>query len=66
METFSDFKIHLFFSHNMFAWSYEIYETDGKTLVKKSDEFYESEGIARYAAIGHIHLMETNSPPEHS
>ena len=66
METFSDFKIDFQFDHSQMGWRYAIYKADGKTFLGTDGECYELQGIARYAAIGHIHLMEINSQCEHS
>lgn len=39
------------------GWIYEIY-TDEGTRVRQSTEKFKYEGIARFAAIGHISLLE--------
>lgn len=66
METFSDFMYKLLHDKKQQGWYYELYSPDGQTLLAKADEFYDSKGTARYAVIGHIHLMEINSQYEHS
>lgn len=69
METFSNFGIKLVRDEQKDGWYFEIYTSpDGETLLDTGDELYETEGTARYAAIGHIHLMEIkiNFESEHS
>lgn len=65
MENFSDFMYKLLHDKKQ-GWYYELYSPEGQTLLAKADEFFDSKGTARYAVIGHIHLMEINSQCEHS
>lgn len=60
MEKFSCYQYQLLYDEVAYGWYYEIYSDDfySQRLVVESDEFFESEGTARYAAIGHIHLLE--------
>lgn len=44
------------------VWVYVIYEPDYKptkqTVIRESDEWFETKQEARFAAIGHINLLE--------
>lgn len=41
------------------GWTYEIYNLDKKPeLIVKSNEWFDTKGHARLAAIGHISLLE--------
>lgn len=42
------------------GWSYQIAADgiNGTTVIRESQEMFEYEGIARFAAIGHISLLE--------
>lgn len=44
------------------GWVYQIYDPDYKpcpiSIIRESDEWYESSGHANLAAIGHISLLE--------
>ena len=62
IEKYSNYKFQIIYcDHAENLWSYEIYGEgckpydDGRI---ESDDCYESEQEARYAAIGHISLLE--------
>jgi len=56
MESFSlyDFEIH----KEDEGWVYDIYSREYKNILVESDEWFDTEQEARYAAIGHISLLE--------
>lgn len=55
METFGLYKYRILRNaHN--KWFYQI--IDGSTTLRESKDFFDHEEIARYAAIGHITLLE--------
>lgn len=66
METYSTFSFKILKNEERQGWYFEIYSFDGKTLLLVGDECFRQEGIARYAAIGQIHLMEVSPQDEHS
>lgn len=56
MEKFGCFKYRIY-SDDMKKWHYQIFKDDG-TPLRDSQEVYLFEGIARFAVIGHISLLE--------
>lgn len=40
------------------GWCYTIYKKNTKIVVRESDEWFDSEAQAGFAAIGHISLLE--------
>jgi hypothetical protein len=58
MEKFSTYSYHVLPDQLKRGWYYEIYSVNGKKLIETNPELFASEGTARYAAIGHIHLLE--------
>lgn len=61
METLGEFKFKVVRDSEKLGWSYKIYGKDGTILISDSPDVFESEGVARYAAIGHITILERNS-----
>lgn len=61
LEVFSNFTFRVLKDEFKKGWYYELYKADAKTIILTSGEFFESEGSARYAVIGHIHLLETSN-----
>lgn len=57
MENFSTMKYKTMFDDKTKRWCYEIYSTK-EELISDSPDDFESEGEARYAAIGHISVLE--------
>lgn len=57
MEKFGRFKFKIFKKEDQKGWHYQIFDEEGKML-RNSYEIYLFEGIARFAAIGHIALLE--------
>lgn len=57
MEKFSYYNFQILKNDKGKGFIYEIYN-EALELVRESDEWYEYEGIARFAAIGHISLLE--------
>lgn len=55
MEKFGNYKFKLL-KNNRGKWSYEI-QSDN-SMVIHTTELFQLEGIARFAAIGHISLLE--------
>jgi hypothetical protein len=69
MEKFSTMKYKLASDRLGNGWSYEIYADGLSKLLAASQELFDSRGTARYAAIGHITLLENalnNARCEHS
>lgn len=66
MEQFSKFNFILLPYSQGLGWFYRIYNKD--VLIAESSESFDSEGTARYAAIGHISILENffSSQPSHS
>ena len=71
MEKYSYYQFKVFKSSGEFpipasdgivaweGWIYEIYDQDSNPeLIRESDEWFETEQEARFAAIGHICLLE--------
>ncbi len=66
MEKYSCYQYTLDYKSGMLldgstwmGWIYEIYNQDrNPELIRESDEWFESEERARFAAIGHIDLLE--------
>lgn len=59
MEKFGFYKYEIrqwLCAGEVMKWFYIIY--DDENVVRKSKEFFQYEGIARFAAIGHISLLE--------
>lgn len=40
------------------GWVYEIYDPSTNELIRESDEWFDTEAEAEFAAIGHISLLE--------
>lgn len=57
MEKFGLFKFTVFFDDKWEGWSFKIYDHSEKEVME-SKEIYSHEGIARYAVIGQIALLE--------
>ncbi len=57
MEIFGLFKFKVFFDENWDGWLFKVYDKTDKEMIESS-EVFSSEGIARYAAIGQIALLE--------
>lgn len=57
MEKFSLYQFKILKNEDGEGFVYEIYDSSNE-LVRESNEWYEDEGIARLAAIGHISLLE--------
>lgn len=57
MEKFGDYNYKLVFMIEVNKWGYQILKNNGD-LLQESKEMYQYEGIARFAAIGHISLLE--------
>ena len=57
MEKFGCFKYIIYQVCGHDAWKYQIFD-DNESVLRESDEVYRFEGIARFAAIGHITLLE--------
>lgn len=59
MKKHGDYYQFIAFEDNEHEWVYEIYTLDDKpSLVVESNEWFDSEGEAGLAAIGHISLLE--------
>jgi hypothetical protein len=58
MEKFSYYHFKILKNDRGKGFVYEIYDNN-HSLVRESDEWFEYEGIARFAAIGHISLLES-------
>lgn len=60
MEKFGRYNFIILKNEEKKGWSYEILVNGmhGPTVLRKSKELFEYEGIARFAAIGHISLLE--------
>lgn len=58
MEMFSTFYLRVLYNYETSRWYYELYKSDGHTKLCDSTETFDSEGEARYGAIGHISLFE--------
>lgn len=56
MEKFGQYKFRII-NKGEKGWSYQI-TIDGITILRESKEFFNHEEIARFAAIGHISLLE--------
>jgi hypothetical protein len=61
MEICGKFKFKVSKNAHNLGWYYEIFSGDMIQPIAGSTEYFESAGIARYAAIGHITLLEENS-----
>jgi hypothetical protein len=57
MEKFGCFKFKIYKPANIESWSYQIFNEDD-SLLRESQELFAYEGIARFAAFGHIALLE--------
>lgn len=57
MEKFSTMKYKTVFDEKIRRWCYEIYSAN-EDLISDSPDFFDSQGEARYAAIGHISVLE--------
>jgi len=60
MEKFGDYKFEVrswIGKGEVIFWYYNIFDDDEKVL-RQSKERFQYEGIARFAAIGHISLLE--------
>ena len=66
MEKFSLFYYQLTYDEKAEGWYYELYADDFTTRVMPPTEYFANQGIARYAAIGHIHLLESRMGISHS
>lgn len=51
------YKYHVYKGHPE-GWVYEIYTQFDDVLIRESEEWFDSEGQAGFAAIGHISLLE--------
>ena len=60
MEKFSTLKYTIRHDESGRGWYYEIYNNDGTTLLSVSAELFKNQGVARYAVIGHITLLENS------
>ena len=58
MELFSCFRFRILHDSVKKGWYYQLYSGNGLILLHQTDELFDSEGTARYAAIGHISLLE--------
>lgn len=58
MEKFSYYNFKILKNDKGKGFIYEIYDKNLE-LVRESQEWYDHEGIARFAAIGHISLLES-------
>lgn len=60
MEKFGRFNFRVLKDDIKKGWSYEILTNsmNGLVILRESKELFEYEGIARFAAIGHIALLE--------
>lgn len=68
MEQLGNYKFNVYEDFFNRAWIYVIYDNMAN-IIAKSDELFDEEGIARYAAIGHISKLEQESSscqPAHS
>lgn len=61
MEKFGKFKFQLLKDDTNMGWYYQIYFDNSPRIISVSIESFKTEGIARYAAIGHIELIKKNS-----
>jgi hypothetical protein len=57
MEKFGDYNFKIMKHPTLEKWTYRISQEGGKNLVDAKETFA-YEGIARFAAIGHISLLE--------
>jgi len=57
MENFGLYKFRIIRDKDKNAWFYQI-TGDGSIVLRESKEFFQYESIARFAAIGHISLLE--------
>jgi len=57
MEKFGLYNFRIYRNPPHTGWVYEIFDDQGK-LLRQSNESYVYEGIARFAVIGHISLLE--------
>lgn len=57
MEKFGDYKFTIIKDETFKTFFYKIFDED-ETMLRKSHEYFKYEGIARFAAIGHISLLE--------
>lgn len=55
MEKFGEYHFRIVKNEKQ-KWMYHI--INGNTILRESTESFEYEGIARFAAIGHISLLE--------
>lgn len=59
MKKQGDYYQYIVFEDKEHEWVYEIYTQDEKpSLIVESDEWFDSEVQAGFAAIGHISLLE--------
>ena len=59
METLGCFRFEVFRHEKNLGWYYQIHHPVF-TRALTSEEYFNSEGTARYAAIGHITILEQN------
>jgi hypothetical protein len=57
MEKFGIYHYRIVFKADANKWGYEILKETGHIL-RESKDLFQYEGIARFAAIGHISLLE--------
>ncbi len=64
--SFYEFEIKQIITENKLGFVYEIFTSDpdycsymNTDVLRESDEWFESENEARFAAIGHIDLLES-------
>ena len=57
MEKLGDFKFRVYQIEGIDGWNYQILDHE-ESVLRDSKEIYKFQGIARFAAIGHIALIE--------
>jgi hypothetical protein len=57
MEKFGAYYFRILWDEDRKGWYYQI-SSNQMTVLRSSDEMFQYEGIARFAAIGHISLLE--------
>jgi hypothetical protein len=57
MERFGAYQFKILKNNAVDGWYYQI-GNDEISILRESKEFFKYEGIARFAAIGHISLLE--------
>lgn len=57
MEHFGHYKFRIFYDATEKGWRYHI-TCDGFDILRESKDVFPVEGLARFAAIGHISLLE--------